>query len=412
MANLITMPKLGFDMAEGKLVRWVKNEGEKISKGDVIAEIETDKAVVEVESNFSGFIRRLLIKEGTILTINSPMAVVGTQDEDIQPLIQPMPSEPIKTIREKRKTQAENEPSLKDVPVENQLSSGVDPSHPKVSPLARKIASEWGISVRDIIGSGPGGRIVRKDIEAIHAMPTDVGTTAMDGDDKIAMSKLRKKIALRMKKSKQEIPHFYITRYYDVGRLLDVRTQINNILPEKEFISINDLVVKAVALALGEFPNLNASLEGTDIIHHKHVNIGIAVSIEGGLLTVVTRDADQKTLWEISGEIKQMVERARSGKIKPSDIEGSTFSISNLGMYSVDEFTAIINPPEAAIIALGVAKQIAIVENGEIQIGWRMNATISVDHRISDGVEAARFMQELGGYLEQPIRLLLPVSAS
>lgn len=226
-------------------------------------------------------------------------------------------------------------------------------------------------------------------------------------DETLQLSKLRQAIARRMAESKASIPHFYVTHEYKMDALMDLRAQFNKLLPENEKISLNDFIVKAVALTLGQFPNLNASLNGTSVLRHGQINIGIAVSVEGGLLTIVSRQADQKPLHQISAEVKAMAARVREGKVKPDDIEGSTFSISNMGMYDVENFSAIINPPEAAIIAVGSARQVPVVEAGVLKAGWRMKATISVDHRVSDGVEAARFMQALAAYLEEPLRLVL-----
>ena len=229
----------------------------------------------------------------------------------------------------------------------------------------------------------------------------------MLNDETLQLSKLRLAIARRMAESKTSIPHFYVTHEYKMDALMDLRAQFNKLLPESEKISLNDFIVKAVALTLGQFPNLNASLNGNSVLHHGQINIGIAVSVEGGLLTIVSRQADQKPLRQISAEVKAMAARVREGKVKPDDIEGSTFSISNMGMYDVENFSAIINPPEAAIIAVGSARQVPVVEAGVLKVGWRMKATISVDHRVSDGVEAARFMQALAANLEEPLRLVL-----
>ena len=226
-------------------------------------------------------------------------------------------------------------------------------------------------------------------------------------DETLQLSKLRQAIARRMAESKTSIPHFYVTHEYKMDALMDMRAQFNKLLPENEKISVNDFIVKAVALTLRQFPNLNASLDGNSVLHHGQINIGIAVSVEGGLLTIVSRQADQKPLRQISAEVKAMAARVREGKVKPEDIEGSTFSISNMGMYDVENFSAIINPPEAAIMAIGSAHEVPVVEDGALKVGWRMKATISVDHRVSDGVEAARFMQALAANLEEPLRLVL-----
>jgi pyruvate dehydrogenase E2 component (dihydrolipoamide acetyltransferase) len=210
-----------------------------------------------------------------------------------------------------------------------------------------------------------------------------------------------------MVEAKQQVPHFYVTHEYDLQPLLDMRKQVNSLLPDEEKISVNDFIIKAVALALRQYPNLNASLEGNEIVRHGPVNIGVAVAVEGGLLTIVCRDADRKALRMIAAEVRTMVARARDGKVKPDDIEGSTFSISNLGMFDVESFVAIINPPEAAILAVGSAREIPVVKEGQIVPGLRMKATISVDHRVSDGAEAARFMQTLAEFLEKPLHLLV-----
>jgi pyruvate dehydrogenase E2 component (dihydrolipoamide acetyltransferase) len=210
-----------------------------------------------------------------------------------------------------------------------------------------------------------------------------------------------------MVESKQQVPHFYVTRSYKMEKVMDLRKQLNGYLPDDQKLTVNDFVIKAVALTLRQFPNLNAAFKDDEITHFGHVNVGIAVSVEGGLLTITVKDADRKSLRLISMEVREMAARARSGKVRPEDIEGSTFSISNLGMYDVDEFIAIINPPEAAILAIGSAKQIPVVEDGQVIAGLRMNATISADHRVTDGAETAQFMQALAGYMENPMRLVL-----
>jgi pyruvate dehydrogenase E2 component (dihydrolipoamide acetyltransferase) len=226
-------------------------------------------------------------------------------------------------------------------------------------------------------------------------------------DEMVSLSKLRQAIARRMAESKASTPHFYVTHEYKMDSFLDLRRQLNDLQPENEKVSVNDFIVKAVALTLRQFPNLNASLNGNSVLRHASINIGIAVSVEGGLLTIVCREADRKPLRQISAEVKAMAAGVRLGKVRSEEIEGSTFSISNLGMYDVENFAAIINPPEAAILAVGSAHEVPVVENGILKPGWRMKATISVDHRVSDGVEAAKFMQALAVYLEEPLRLVI-----
>jgi pyruvate dehydrogenase E2 component (dihydrolipoamide acetyltransferase) len=308
--------------------------------------------------------------------------------------------------------------------------TGMIKASPLASPLARKMAAESGLELRGLRGTGPGGRIVRKDIEAalsqrgaapasgagLHGKPAPAVATSpaiqwtpgpVPEDQRIPVDRLRNAIGRRMTEAKQHIPHFYVTHTYDVEMLLSLRSQANALMPEEKKLSVNDFVVKAVALTLRQFPNLNASLDGENIIRHGHVNLGVAVSVPGGLMTVVCQDTDQKPLSLISAEIKEMAARARQGKVRPQDVEGSTFSISNLGMYDVEDFGAIINPPEAAILAVGTAHKVPVVAGDVLKVGVRMKATISADHRITDGVEAAQFMQALGGYLENPLGLLM-----
>jgi pyruvate dehydrogenase E2 component (dihydrolipoamide acetyltransferase) len=411
MAETIRMPKLGFDMAEGKLIRWGKKVGETVTKGEVIAEIETDKATVEVEASLSGVVRRLVVEEGASVPVGAPIAIVGSADEVIQEPALEKPAEQ-ERIEEQRSSKIRTQQD-----VEKPLVS-------KASPLARRIADDKKVDLATIKGSGPGGRIVRRDVERALSVDSSHPTVGESGTagrydraaipidlaghaEIVAQSRLRQAIARRMAVAKSSIPHFYVTHEYKMDALMELRSQYNRIIPEGQKLSVNDFVVKAVALALHQFPNLNASLEGNNILRHKEVNIGVAVAVEDGLLTIVCHAADTKPLQQIAGELKAMVSRARDGKVKPDDIEGSTFSVSNLGMYDVENFTAIINPPEAAILAIGSARQVAVVENGEIKTGWRMKATISVDHRISAGEEAAKFLQGLAEILEEPLQLLI-----
>jgi pyruvate dehydrogenase E2 component (dihydrolipoamide acetyltransferase) len=439
MAENISMPKLGFDMREGILVRWVKNEGENINKGDVLAEIETDKATVEVESSASGVVRKLLASQGDSIPVGATIAIVGSADEKIDESAAPTPSpspaaEPASKISDQPKAAA-----AQDAPAQTPVAAAPQaepvaaiPSGPvKASPLARKVANEARVDLGKVHGTGPGGRIVRRDVEAALAGPVAGSPAVSTGvasvvvankttpavlpafvatvhqDETVQTSKLRQAIGRRLVESKQNLPHFYVSHEYGMDALIELRKQINSKLPDGEKISVNDFIVKAVALTLREFPNLNSSLKGTEIIRHGAVNVGVAVTVPGGLMTVVVKDTDQKPLRQISLEVKNMAVRARDGKVKPDDVDGSTFSTSNLGMYDVENFTAIINPPEAAILAIGSSREVPVVENGQIKIGNRMKCTISVDHRISDGSEAAQFMQALARYLEDPLRLLL-----
>jgi len=436
MAETISMPKLGFDMSEGVLVHWVKNEGENINKGDVLAEIETDKATVEVESSAGGVVRKLLASEGDVVPVGAPIAIVGTADEKIE--------EPAAASGKQKEEPKAEEIALAPPPSDQPASAPAPqmestpqpaPSHRtetvevaaekagpiKASPLAKKIARDNKVDLSRLDGTGPGGRIVRKDIEAALAggqppavsaqkpatTPIPSFVPALHEDETVQLTKLRQAIARRMTGSKTSVPHFYVTHEYKMDAVMALRKQVNEYLPDNEKLSVNDFILKAVALALREFPNLNASFAGDKVVRHGAVNVGVAVAIPGGLLTIVNRNTDQQSLRAISADVKRMVAGAREGKVRPNDIEGSTFSISNMGMYDVENFAAIINPPEAAILAVGSAREVPVVEIGELKVGWRMKATISVDHRVSDGVEAAQFMQALAKYLEEPLRLLV-----
>jgi pyruvate dehydrogenase E2 component (dihydrolipoamide acetyltransferase) len=447
MADIVTMPKLGFDMAEGTLIRWVVGEGEPVEKGAVLAEIETDKATVEVESSHSGVVRRHLVEEGSVVPVNAPIAVIAAPDEevDVDQLVGEIaptaetglrPNAPVEE-QEALPKESETEGAAKESeavarrpapPAARPAGPLPEPPEPtgdgrlpegvRASPLARRLAEELGIDLRQITGSGPRGRITKADVESYREAPAagkervlsplPPVTSEPRQDRRIPVSRLRAAIGRRMVQSKQQVPHFYVTHEYDLAALLDLRKQVNALFSEEEKISVNDFIIKAVALALQEFPNLNAALDEkkNEVIQFGHIHIGVAVSVEGGLLTVVCRDADLKPLRMIAREVHAMAARAREGKVRPDDIEGSTFSISNMGMFDVEHFIAIINPPEAAILAVGSAVEVPVVKDGELKPGVRMKATISIDHRVSDGAEGARFLQALAKYLEEPLRLM------
>jgi len=426
MAETINMPKLGFDMAEGVLVRWLKQVGEPVNKGEVLAEIETDKATVEVESAFSGVVLQLLVSEGDVIPVNDPIAVVGEEGEKVE-------GAPAKDGGQK--AEADSKPAASSASSDSPSPAAVaatattpEPASPalspssdlKASPLAKKIARDKGVDLGAVAGTGPGGRIVRRDIDAAlagqtvegkpktaDAPPSTVYRPSSVADETIQTTKLRQAIGRRLVESKTTIPHFYVTHEYKMEALMELRVQLNGYLPDGEKLSVNDFILKAVALSLREFPNLNATLNGDKVIRKGGVNVGVAVTVPGGLMTVVVKDTDQKPLRLISSEVKTMAARARDGKVKPEDVDGSTFSTSNLGMYDVEDFIAIINPPEAAILAISSAREVPVVENGQVIPGWRMKATISVDHRVSDGAEAAQFMQALAKHLEEPVRMLV-----
>jgi len=434
MAELVTMPKLGFDMAEGTLVRWVKVEGDTVEKGDVIAEIETDKATVEVESSHSGVMVRHLAEEGTALPVNSPIAVLAEKGEEpsedeINALVEEAGGEPQKKDEEKKERKETVDKEEKPEPAANEKEEPeVEPAGGvRSSPLARRMAEEHDVRLEKVEGSGPQGRVVKKDIETFLDSMREEGRVEeaeavgkamqpltafsvgeVPEDEVVEMSRLRQAIGRRMQDSNQNSPHFYLTRTFKTGEMMRLRKELNQLLPESEKLSVNDFILKAAALALRQYPNLNASLEDDQHIRrHGHVNIGVAVAVEGGLMTVVCKDADQKPIRLIAQEVRAMATNAREGKVRSDDIEGSTFSISNLGMYAIDDFTAIINPPESSILAVGAVQNVPVVEEGELAVGSRMKATLSADHRVTDGAEAAEFMGVLANYLEEPLRLML-----
>lgn len=423
MAEVVTMPKLGFDMREGMLVKWLKREGEAVNKGEVIAEIETDKATVEVEAYASGVIKGLFAKEGDVLPIGEPIAVIGAPDEKVD-------LEALRRVAKGEEAEAPVPAAAAAAPAAPARTDGralpeappaeAPPVEIKASPVARRLAAEHGVDLRQVTGSGPGGRITRRDIEAYLAQqrlapaPTPAPAPApvpvpeavrppVFGEER-PLSRIRQLIARRMVEAKQA-PHFYVTIEVDMAGAMKLRQDANALLDDAHKLSVNDLIVKAAALALREFPRLNASFAGDKIIIHPEINIGVAVALEDGLTTVVIRNADQKSLSQIAAESKEIIARTREGKNRPEDFEGITFTTSNLGMYDVDSFIAIINPPNAAILATGAVKEAPVVVDGEVRVGTRMKATISVDHRVSDGAEAARFLQTFKRILEQPLRL-------
>lgn len=433
MATVVSMPKLGFDMAEGKLVRWVIQEGEPVAKGQVMAEIETDKATVEVEATADGVMARHLAPADEFVPVSTPIAVIAAPGETVDyaalgvggsGAVEAGPTSitpgPVEGGEIAAAPVAGTEISPGSAKAgEGGKPAGSLPGGVRASPLARRMAAELGIDLTKVRGSGPGGRITRMDVQAFLASPARMAVEAPAPaapsqpasvgrpGETVPMNKLRAIIGRRMVEAMQQAPHFYVTHEYDVEALLALRQQVNALLPETEKASVNDFIVKAAALALRQFPNLNASLQGEAIQRHGRVNIGVAVAVEDGLLTVVCRDADQKPLRQVAVEVRVMAQRAREGKVRPEDIEGSTFSVSNLGMFEVEAFTAIINPPEAAILAVGSARQVPVVKDGQLTVGARMKATLSVDHRVSDGAEAARFLQELARLLENPLSLLV-----
>lgn len=435
MAEYIVMPKLGFDMREAELVTWLKEVGEPVEKGEIVAEIESDKATLELESQVTGTLLKKLEEENAIVAVGANIAIVGEEGEDISDMAEDGEAEAVPAEAEVEETHAQPVGAAKaDVTpeVEGAAPAGAGeaagdefPGGVKATPVARRVATEHDVDLAQVSGSGPGGRIRKADVEsyletgppaaapeeAVPAAPSvSVEPAAVPtGPDttEVETSKMRQAIARRMVESKTTVPHFYVTTAVNMDPALVLRKQINEMLPEEKKVTINDMIVKAAALALREFPNINASFAGDKLVQHNRINVGTAVAVENGLTTVVQKDTDSSTLSTIAAENKEMIARAREGKIKPEDVQGGTFTVSNLGAYDVDSFVAIINPPQAAILAVGRAQKVPVVRDGEITIGSQMKATISADHRVTDGAEAAAYMDEFKQILEEPMRLLV-----
>ncbi|MGB3712933.1 MAG: dihydrolipoamide acetyltransferase family protein [Candidatus Promineifilaceae bacterium] len=416
MAEFIVMPKLGFDMREGVLVSWLKDLGDSIAKGEVVAEIESDKATLELEAQSGGTLLHFLADEGAVVPIGGNLAIVGEKDEDIAGLLESMPGDDGKKSQQASIEESAASEQARVVPsIVAEAVPGTFPGGVRATPVARRIAEQQGVDLSKINGSGPGGRIRKVDVEG-HIAGT-AGATARSasadyepvgaGDVQIPTSRLRQAIGRRMVESKSTVPHFYVTSEIDMGPALSLRKEINALLPEDQKVTVNDMIVKATAIVLRDYPNLNASFAGDSVIQHQQINVGSAVAVEGGLLTVVQKNTDTSTLAQIAIDNKSMVARVREGKSHPDDFDGVTFTVSNLGAFDVDHFIAIINPPNAAILAVGSAQQMPVVVDGELGIGWRMKTTISADHRVTDGAEAARFMQQFKATVEEPLKLLL-----
>ncbi len=421
MAEVVPMPKLGFDMAEGTLVKRVKQEGDAVAKGEIIAEVETDKATVEVEAYLSGVIKGWVINEGETVPVGSPMVVIGEAGEsvDVAGLTGKAPAGAGAPTAAAPASNGAPAPAAVAAPTVEPaaVAATTDTGRVMASPIARKLAADAGVDLRGIQGSGPHGRVVKRDVEmavstapkpAPAPRPAAVAAPVVTTEDQVVpLTKLRNIIARRMVESTTNVPAIYLTIEVDMAAALSLRKQINALLPDERKASVNDFVLKAAALALRQFPNLNASFGGDKIIRHGHVNVGFAVAVEAGLLTVVTRDTDVKSVTQIAVETKPMIARARDGKVQPADIEGSTFTVSNLGMYDIEHFTAIINLPEAAILAVGATKEVPVVKDGVLAVGQRMKMTCAADHRVTDGAEVAQFLQAIKKGLEEPLRLLV-----
>ena len=443
MATKVIMPKLSPTMEEGQISRWLKKEGDKVSMGEPLAEIDTDKATMEMQALANGVLRKILIGEGQSAPLGQTIAVIGEPNEDIASLLAEAPAaapkqEPAK--QEQPQRQEQEKPAPPPQPQAKAVAAGSSPQpasavangrQPQatagdsgrmiVSPLAARMAAEAGIDLRSLQGSGPGGRIIKRDIE--EAMSQPKAATAQPSYPRAVepgqfpqvaaspyrdepASEIRKVIAKRLVTSLGPVPHFFLTTEIEMDRAAEMRKGINALDPDLK-ISINDIIIKVAAGALRQHPEVNASFQGNFIRYYEHADIGVAVAIEDGLITPVVRSADQKTLSEIAAEVRELAERARSRRLKPEEYTGASFSISNLGMFGIDEFTAVINPPEGAILAIGAMSAKPVVRDNEIVIRQMMRVTMSCDHRVIDGATGAKFLQTFKKILENPLYLVV-----
>jgi pyruvate dehydrogenase E2 component (dihydrolipoamide acetyltransferase) len=415
MAEVIRMPKMSDTMTEGVIAEWHKKEGDKVKPGDILADVETDKATMELENFEAGTLLYIGVKKGEAVPVNAIIAIVGKEGEDIKALIasESSPAEakseaaPAKEAAPAAKAEtAAPAPVAAPTPV----AASSDDDRLKASPLARKIAEDKGINLRDLSGSGDGGRIVKRDLDnftpasAAAIAPSFAPVVGEEKYTEVVVSQMRKTIARRLAESKFSAPHFYLTIDIDMDKAMAARTQINEVASAK--VSFNDMVIKASALALRKHPKINSSWLGDKIRFNQYINIGVAMAVEEGLLVPVVRYADNKPLSQIASEVKVFAGKAKDKKLQPSDWEGNTFTISNLGMFGIEEFTAIINPPDACIMAVGAIRQEPVVKNGQVVPGNRMKVTLSCDHRVVDGASGAEFLQTFKQLLEEPVRML------
>lgn len=422
MAEKFLMPKLSPTMEEGQISRWVKNEGETFESGETLAEVDTDKATMEMTALSGGTLLKILKGGGDTAKLGEAIAIIGRSGEDISALLAEVSSNGSAPKAEAKKDEPSPEPPKKEPAVqpEPRTAPQADTSNGRmiVSPIAARMAADNGIDLRNIAGSGPGGRIVKRDIEDAISGATSTSTApsrAFSASTVVGASpfsdeptsKMRQVIASRLAESIGPIPTFYLTVVIEMDGLLDVRKQINAALADDAKISVNDFIVKASAMALVKHQWVNASYQDKVVRFYSQADIGVAVAIDEGLITPVVRGADLKGLSQISAEIKDLAAKAKAKKLQPEDYTGATFSISNLGMMGIKEFTAIINPPEAAILAIGGAVPTPVVRNGEITVRTIMNITMSCDHRAIDGATGAKFLQTLKQMIEQPAMMLV-----
>ena len=405
----IIMPKVGDAMTEGKIVRWYKQAGDKVSKGEPVLEIETDKVNLDLEAEADGTLGDLRAKEGEMVPVGETLAQILAPGETAAPAqrratdkkdsVKHTTGEYQEAIEQKGlrrdKSQAQTVIAIPVVGGERRRSS----------PLARRMAKDLGVPLESLQGSGPQGRIIAKDVESAKSAGRIAGAAQKLESKSIPHSAMRRTIAKRLAESTGPIPHFYLTVDYDVTQLVSMRQQLADIEGSK--VSLNDFIIRAVALALGHHPNVNASWGEEAIEQHGEVHVGVAVATADGLITPVIRNADRKSVSDIAKEVRVLADKAKNRKLLPNEYQGSTFTISNLGAWGVEEFTAIINPPNSAIVAIGAAEPRPVVVNGQIVVRERMKVTMSCDHRVIDGALGAEFLKTLRQYVEQPLRLMI-----
>jgi len=435
MATKVHMEALSPTMEEGQVVRWLKSEGDDVTSGDVIAEIETDKATMELVARGDGELRKILLPEGGTAPVGEVIAIIAAGEEDIAALVgdagSSPPDEPAKTQSDQElkapvspETEADSRtaspgPATAKAPGAAEASPTSGDGRVKASPLARRLAEEAGLDLGAVSGSGPGGRIVKRDIEAAvasgAAAPAPAATATMaaapvsveDYED-VPLSQMRKTIAKRLITSIGPVPHFFLTIDVDMTRTVAARKSINALLEaEGRKVSINDIVIRATAAALRRHPECNAAWQDSFIRRYNRFHIGVAVAIDDGLITPIVRDAHMKGVAQIGAEVRELAGRAREKKLVPDEYMGATFSISNLGMFGIQEFTAVINPPEAGILAVGAMEERPVVVDGQVVVQPRMRITMSCDHRVIDGAMGARFLATLRGMLEEPAAILI-----
>jgi len=405
MATKVFMEALSPTMEEGKLLTWHKKEGDAVFDGDVLAEVETDKAVMELLARAAGVLRKILVPEGATADVGSVVGIIAEADEDISGLEGRDAESPTASRAADGPATPEPEGSRAAEQQEAAIGAPAAPTRPKSSPLARRLAQERGLDLNLIPGSGPGGRIVKRDVEAAEGVAPLAAPAAAAEYEDVELSQIRKTIARRLSESLGPVPHFFLTAEVDMDEAAEARARLND-LGSGPKISFNDIILKVVAAALRQHRECNAWWQGDHIRYFDAVHIGMAVAVPDGLITPVIRNAHRKTLREIASESQELAARARDRKLTPEEYTGGTFSVSNLGMFDIDQFTAVINPPEAGIIAVGSITERPVVVDGDLQVKKRMRMTMSCDHRVIDGATGARFLQTVKRMLENPLAIV------